>query len=61
VLNNKGGEIKAKATRSAATCDFFKNLKCRILGFFYQNPLIAKIALLRERNSIMGKMGVFGT
>jgi hypothetical protein len=26
VLNAKGGEIKAKATGSAATCEFFKNL-----------------------------------
>jgi hypothetical protein len=26
VLDAKGGEIKAKATRSATTCEFFKTL-----------------------------------
>jgi hypothetical protein len=33
VLNAKGEEIKAKANRSATTCEFFKNLSVSILGF----------------------------
>jgi hypothetical protein len=33
VLNAKGGEVKAKATRSINTCEFFKNLTVSILGF----------------------------
>jgi hypothetical protein len=45
VLNAKGGEIKAKATGSATTCVFFKNITMRILSF-RSNPLIAKTALL---------------
>jgi hypothetical protein len=32
VLNAKGGEIKAKATRSATTCKF-QNISVSILGF----------------------------
>jgi hypothetical protein len=59
VLNAKGGEIKAKATGSATTCDFFKNLSMSTLGF-YQNPIIAKTVLLWGRNLIMGKGRVFG-
>jgi hypothetical protein len=31
VLNAKGGEIKAKATRSAITCQFYKSFSVRIL------------------------------
>jgi hypothetical protein len=33
VLNAKGGEIKAKATRSATTCEF-QNFSVNILGFW---------------------------
>jgi hypothetical protein len=47
--------LNAKETGSATTCEFFKNLSVAILGFFYQNPLIAKTSLLRGRNFIMGK------
>jgi hypothetical protein len=31
VLDAKGGEIKAKATGSATTCEFFKSFSVRIL------------------------------
>jgi hypothetical protein len=39
VLNAKGGEIKAKATGSATTCEFFKIL-------VVSKPFITKTALL---------------
>jgi hypothetical protein len=41
VFNAKGGEIKAKATGSTTTCDFFKNL-VKVYLVFYQNPLNCK-------------------
>jgi hypothetical protein len=41
VFNSKGGEIKAKATGSTTTCDFFKNL-VKVYLVFYQNPLNCK-------------------
>jgi hypothetical protein len=59
VLNAKGGEIKAKATGSTTTCDFFKNLSMSTLSF-YQNPLIAKTILLWGRKLIIGKGRVSG-
>jgi hypothetical protein len=43
----KGGEIKAKATGSATTCDFFQRFKCKRTWFFDQNLLIAKILSYR--------------
>jgi hypothetical protein len=50
VLNATGGEIKAKATGSATTCEFFKNLSVSILGFFIKTLIL--------QNFIMGKGGV---
>jgi hypothetical protein len=38
VLNTKGGEIKAKATRSTTTCEFFKFFKS-----FSKNTLLQKL------------------
>jgi hypothetical protein len=47
VPNAKGGEIKAKATGSATTCEFFQNFSVSIHGFLW------------GRNLIIGKGGVF--
>jgi hypothetical protein len=52
VINAKGGEIKAKATASATTCEFFKSFSVRIL--------YCKNCSLMGENLIMGKEGVFG-
>jgi hypothetical protein len=60
VLNAKGGQIKAKATWSATTCVFFKNISMGVLGFFYQNPFIAETAFLSGEKFDYGKRGVFG-
>jgi hypothetical protein len=53
VLNTKGGEIKDKATGSATTYEFQKLVLVYLV--FYQNPFIAKTALLWRRNLTMGK------
>jgi hypothetical protein len=59
VLNAKQGEIKAKATGSATTCEFFKNLVYVYL-VFDQNPLIAKNVLLwGEKFDYWRKGGAF--
>jgi hypothetical protein len=50
VINAKGGEIKAKATASATTCEFFKSFSVRIL--------YCKNCSLMGENLIMGKEGV---
>jgi hypothetical protein len=56
----KGEKLKPKQLDQPTTCGFqnFKILMLEIL-VFDQNPLIAKTALLWERNSIMGKRGSF--
>jgi hypothetical protein len=43
VLNAKGGEIKAKATGSATTCEFQNFSVVRILVFFIKTLLFQKL------------------
>jgi hypothetical protein len=57
VLNAKGGEIRAKATWSIATCEFLK-LLCLVL-VFWSKPSWYKTTLLWGEIFIMGKGGVF--
>jgi hypothetical protein len=61
VLNPKGGEIKAKANGSASHLRISKIVELEVLYFivFDQNPLVAKIVLLRRRTLIIGKRGSF--
>jgi hypothetical protein len=61
VLNAKGKEFKAKATGSATTSDFFsfQNVSVSILGFFDQNPLIAKNYCRVREKFDYGKRGEF--
>jgi hypothetical protein len=68
VLNAKGGEIKAKTTGSATTCELFKtylwtfqNFSVSILVFLSKpSKLQKKTTLLWGINLFMGKGGVFG-
>jgi hypothetical protein len=57
VLNAKEGEIKAKANRSATTCEVLKTIELELL--ICQNTLIAKFGLLWGDFMIMGKRGSF--
>jgi hypothetical protein len=43
VLNAKGGEIKVKATGTATTCEFLKNLSASILVFLSKPTYCKKI------------------
>jgi hypothetical protein len=52
VLDAKGGEIKAKATGSATTCEFFKSFSVRIL--------YCKNCSLMGEKFDYGNGGVFG-
>jgi hypothetical protein len=54
----KGGEIKAKATGSATTCDFFKDLSVSVLGFLIKTFLLQKFSLIGEKFDY-GKRGSF--
>jgi hypothetical protein len=49
VLNAKGGEIKAKATGSTTTCEFFQNLSVRILGFRSKPSYCKNCSLMGEK------------
>jgi hypothetical protein len=57
VLNAEGGEIKAKATGSATTCEISKRVELELL--IYQNTLIVKIWPLVGRIYDYGKKGEF--
>jgi hypothetical protein len=49
VLNAKGGEIKAKATRSATTCEFFKKNSVSILVFLSKHSYCKNYSLVGEK------------
>jgi hypothetical protein len=57
VLNAKGGEIKAKANRSASTCEILKRVELELL--ICQNTLIVKIWSLVGRMYDYGKKEEF--
>jgi hypothetical protein len=57
VLNAKGGEIKAKANGSAATCEFLKTIELELL--ICQNTLIAKFGVSCGKIYDYGKKGEF--
>jgi hypothetical protein len=57
VLNDKGGEIKAKATGSATTCAFFK-ISVSILGFLSKPSYCKNCSLVGEKFNY-GKKGEF--
>jgi hypothetical protein len=57
VLNAKGGEIKAKANRSATTCETLKIIELELL--ICQNTLIVKIWSLVGRMFDYGRKGEF--
>jgi hypothetical protein len=59
VLNAKGGEIKAKATGSATTCEF-QNFSVSILGFL-SKPFYCKNCSLMDEKFDHGKRGSFLT
>jgi hypothetical protein len=58
VLNAKGGEIQAKATGSATTCDFFKKNSEGVFAFCDQNPPTSK--LLSCGDSLVGEKFDYG-
>jgi hypothetical protein len=53
VLNAKGGENKAKATGSTATCEFQRNSK--IIVFSTKTLLMQNYSLVREKSLIWEK------
>jgi hypothetical protein len=58
VLDAKGGEIKAKATGSTTTCEFFKILSVSILGFLSKPSYCKNYSLVGEKFDY-GKRGEF--
>jgi hypothetical protein len=59
-LMPKGEKLRPKQLDQLTTCKF-QNISVSILGFFYQNPLIAKTSLLWGRKFDDGERGSFLT